>query len=667
MDNTPIRQIHLDFHTSPYINNIGSDFDRQKFVETLSKVKAESVTLFAKCHHGMFYYPTKLGTMHPGLSFDLLGEQVAVCKENNIRVIIYTCVGWNEDTANRHPEWQQVNTDGVLGLKKPFDCSFYSWQFLCVNNPDYIELLKAELKEIYDCYHPAGFFLDIVNSNGCVCHHCREEMWEIGLDPENPKDVTKHDRMNEIRFCEIFYSFVKSLNPDLLVTFNNSAYVPDLEDEPEFSTSQKRKSFSYIDIESLPSDQWGYTHFPIAINYLNKYDYRLTMMNGKFHLAWGDFGSIRNENALEYECFRGLANGTAVIVGDQLQPNGQLEPAVYQRLAPIFASIEEKEPWLKNTRKRAEVGVYCTNRVLEWDDRKNFAQEGVYRMLTECQIPFDFISFDDEIDKYSLVILPDWIRLPKQAAEKLNIYIRHGGKVLASNLSGLKTDEDQFALDCFGAEYLSPSDYETRYFRLSSEQFAEIPAMDHVSYSRGQKVRAIDDAKVLAEIIPPYFNRTNRMFCSHRQTPSTGKSNGYPAIIRTASSIYIACPFFTDYGYYGYRVYKEVIRNCIEQLVERPLVKADLSSITELTIRENDKGIVVHTLNYCIQRKCKMLDVIEEKFELRDKTIAVKTEFQPSAVKMVPDGTPLSFVYLDGYVRFTVPVLSGHNMIFIEK
>ena len=62
-----------------------------------------------------------------------------------------------------------------------------------------------------------------------------------------------------------------------------------------------------------------------------------------------------------------------------------------------------------------------------------------------------------------------------------------------------------------------------------------------------------------------------------------------------------------------------------------------------------------------------MLDVIEEKFELRDKTIAVKTEFQPSAVKMVPDGTLLSFVYLDGYVKFTVPVLSGHNMIFIEK
>ena len=31
----PYRQIHLDFHTSPYIKGIGENFDSREFIKTL--------------------------------------------------------------------------------------------------------------------------------------------------------------------------------------------------------------------------------------------------------------------------------------------------------------------------------------------------------------------------------------------------------------------------------------------------------------------------------------------------------------------------------------------------------------------------------------------------------------------------------------------------------
>ena len=65
------RQIHLDFHTSERIPGIGSRFDPESFGRTFAEANVDSVTIFAKCHHGWSYHPTKVGKQHPNLDFDL--------------------------------------------------------------------------------------------------------------------------------------------------------------------------------------------------------------------------------------------------------------------------------------------------------------------------------------------------------------------------------------------------------------------------------------------------------------------------------------------------------------------------------------------------------------------------------------------------------------------
>ena len=80
------RQIHLDFHTSEHIGGVGSAFDADDFVATLKAAKVDSITLFAKCHHGWSYYPTKAGKPHPHLANpDLLGDMLAALEAGRHR------------------------------------------------------------------------------------------------------------------------------------------------------------------------------------------------------------------------------------------------------------------------------------------------------------------------------------------------------------------------------------------------------------------------------------------------------------------------------------------------------------------------------------------------------------------------------------------------------
>ena len=114
MKDLRFRQIHLDFHTSPYISGVGEKFDKKVWQERLLEANVDSITCFSLCHHGMSYHPTKVGKMHPSLKFDLLRAQMDACKEIGVKVQIYLSAGLNEYAAVTHPEWREVTVDGQL-------------------------------------------------------------------------------------------------------------------------------------------------------------------------------------------------------------------------------------------------------------------------------------------------------------------------------------------------------------------------------------------------------------------------------------------------------------------------------------------------------------------------------------------------------------------------
>ena len=106
-------------------------------------------------------------------------------------------------------------------------------------------------------------------------------------------------------------------------------------------------------------------------------------------------------------------------------------------------------------------------------------------------------------------------------------------------------------------------------------------------------------AEVLAEIVPPYFNRTYRHFSSHQHTPDDPAAAALGAAVTVHGNVgYVAYPIFAMYQAMGQPLYKHVIRGLLDRLLPEPILVTDLPSAGRATLtRQSDRNRhVLHLL-----------------------------------------------------------------------
>jgi hypothetical protein len=661
------RQIHLDFHTSEAIAGVGSEFDADAFADTLARAHVDSVTCFARCHHGWIYYDTALhpGRSHPHLERDLLREQIEACHARDIRVPIYTTVQWDHLTAGEHADWRIVTPAGALQGTPPFKAGFY--RKLCVNSP-YLDFLKAHTREVQERLPTDGFFFDIVQATECVCRWCQAGMAEQGLDPEDPAARAAFAAATLERFRTDMSAFVREATPDATIFYNAGHLGP--------AVRPVAGAYTHFELESLPSGHWGYQHFPVTQRYARTLGKDSLGHTGKFHTAWGDFHSLKNRAALEYECFRMLALGSKCLIGDQLHPRGRIDPGVYDLVGAVYAEVERKEPWCEGARPVSEIAVFTPEEHEGGGLGLSPAIRGVTRMLEELGHQFDVADSASDLAGYAVLVLPDHIRVSAELANALQVHVARGGGILASFASGLDPELRDFALPALGVRRLDdgpPPDFpDTRHdhcdYLVPRGAIGEgLPETEHAMYLRGLRVEAADGTEVLAERVDSYFDRTWAHFCSHLQTPSSGRAGG-PAIVRGQRSVYFAHPVFTQYDRNAPRWCKTLVGNALKLLLPEPLVTHDGPSTLRVSLTEqpDEHRWVLHLLHYIPERRGESFDTIEDVIPLHDLTLSVRAPDGVKAVTRGPDGDALAYEVRDGRVEVAVPRLDGHGLVALE-
>jgi hypothetical protein len=256
----PTRQVHLDFHTSPHIPDVGVEFDAAAFADTLRRAHVNSCTIFARCHHGMCYYPSKVATVHPALGGrDLLGEMIEALHRAGIRCPIYTTVAWDEDLAQRHPEWRMMHADGTFARIHNADHTKPAhpggWHFNDWLHPDYQDLLEAHTRELFATYDVDGLFYDIVFFP--VGGHCSDAAWSFrrkhGFTATDDETFQRFQSAAQGSFAARFTKLVRGLSKTATV-FYNSGFDVNVD-----GTGGRVRALhcSQIEIESLPSGFWG--------------------------------------------------------------------------------------------------------------------------------------------------------------------------------------------------------------------------------------------------------------------------------------------------------------------------------------------------------------------------------------------------------------------------
>lgn len=650
------RQVHLDFHTSEHIEDIGKKFDKKQFQTALKKGHINSITLFSKCHHGWAYHPSKANEIHPHLDFDLLGAQIQAAHEIDVKTPIYLSAGLDEKMAHRHPEWLVRNLDESTTWAKDFTEPGY--HKMCMSSP-YLDYLVKQIEEVCNNYDADGIFLDIAGVQPCYCQNCIAEREELGLNPYDENDVLKHAEMVYKRYAEKTRAAVDKYKPNLPLFHNGGHIRQGRRDLVNYNT--------HLELESLPTGGWGYDHFPFSARYCQGLGVDYLGMTGKFHGSWGEFGGFKHPNALRFEVALAAANGAKCSVGDQLSPSGEMDMVTYDLIGSAYSELEEKEEWLDNVESVADiaiispeayVGDLSTGQMTKVDD----SGSGVCRIMLEGKYLFDVIDFESDLSKYKVIILPDVIRTDIDFAKRLREFCDCGGKVLATGKSALYENSNEFCLN-LGAEWIKENPYKPDYFR-PLEKIKDMGDTGYIMYGNGEKIRCIGNELGIRE--NPYFNRTRAHFCSHQHTPNSCEYGG-TGMTEGKDGIYIAWNIFADYAQSGELHLKQMAIFALDRLLDTAkTLKTNLPAQGIVTLMKQNDRLICHLLYASPVKRGNGIEVIEDIVPIYNVELAIKTDKKINKVYLAPQKEDIDFTYENGYISVKLDKIECHQMVVFE-
>jgi len=671
MDPLPFRQIHLDFHTSEHIRDIGKAFDKDLYQATLQKAHVNSVSTFATCHHGWAYYETTVGKKHPHLEFDLLRAQFDACKEIDINVPIYLTAGVNNMAATDHPEWRQLGPEGRLTgwAGSNVEAGFFMMCF----NTGYLDFLCAQIREVMELFPDNdGIFLDIISQPHCVCHTCLASFENAGLDPLKLEDRDKHARLVLEKYYRKTTAAVRDINQETRI-FHNSGHIT--QGDTDILTY-----FSHLELESLPTGGWGYDHFPISAKYCQNLPYDILGMTGKFHTTWGEFGGFKHPNALRYECAQMLAVGSKCSVGDQLHPLAVLDESTYEIIGEAYREVESKEPWCVNAKPLSDIGILAGAAVRKSHERDVSGDLGAGRILLEGHFLFDVLDAEMDFSGRKALLLPDDVPISAELKLKIDAFLAKGGKLILSGTSGLNEEGTDFLWD-IGATHHGESEFQPDYILPIEGLRPDSLSSPLVMYLKSQRIK-VGSGTSLGDVFDPYFNRSYKHFSSHQHAPNRPESSGFDCGVIHKNILYFAHPVFSQYFYYGAVAYRQYITRLMEEFLGGDLtVCSTLPSMARLHVNQQAEKnrTILHLLfaNTILRGSTlelhggtvsatKPIEVVEELLPLRNTRIEMKLTETVKEIMLEPQGVKVAFEQSGVKVVFDVEEFVCHQMLVLQ-
>lgn len=640
-----MKSIHIDFHTGPDIPEVGTKFNKDEFAKILKDAKVDSATVFAKCHHGYTYYPSKVGTMHPHLGSNLLKEQIDAIHSIGAKAPIYITVGWSKKDADEHPEWHHIdfNTGKSAYAGEPYsddpdapikDCS---WVFLCPSGP-YLEHLKAITHEVCREFHPVdGIFYDIVfYGDACICDACKAGMKERGLDPTVLADARKYYVEKRIEVLTELRNIVHGYAPEATVFFNSGG--ADM-NRPEFHDLS-----THFELEDLPTAWGGYDEMPTRAKYFEKYGKEFVGMTGKFHHDWGEFGGFKSKYALKYEMADMMSVGAGMSIGDHLHPSGNLDRGTYKNIAYAYNYIDSIKEWGEDTKPYSDIALFIGH--------NKESDLGASKLLSVMHLEYDVIENFDSLERYSCVILPDRISFTDNDKKALIRFTRDGGKIVASYES---------IFDELGIKKIAPSEYDKDFIEC------DIDGIDtpFLSYSSAYRVKT--DGEIHASVFEPYFNRTHRHFCGHKNTPFKTEPADYPALVKRGNVIYFAHPVFEAYNRSGNYLLENYIIKGINLVYDSFIKVSNLPSCGKVRLRKSENAYfyALHTL-YSPPINRGNVHLLADFPTLHDVKYTLRLGEKIKTVTLMPEGEDIPFSQINDEVSFTLPPFSMHKLAVLK-
>jgi len=191
-------------------------------------VWAQSAVVYAHSHVGHCYYPSQVGHTHRGIgSRNILGEVIDLCHANDIAVVAYYSLIYDDYAYRHNPEWRIILANGQGAAE-------HSRYGVCCPNSQYRQYARAHAEEICHLFDLEGIRFDMTFWPAvCYCSHCQARFaQEVGgdlprtIDWDDPRWVAFQRRREAwlSEFGSFMTAAVKAIKPGVTVEHQASTY-----------------------------------------------------------------------------------------------------------------------------------------------------------------------------------------------------------------------------------------------------------------------------------------------------------------------------------------------------------------------------------------------------------------------------------------------------------
>jgi hypothetical protein len=635
----------IDHHSPapPVVDFTG--LDPEEYRAFFRTADVTTVMMYCKDHWGYSYYDTQVGTRHPGLRRDWVGDIATVLRDERIEFNAYYCLEYDTLAPRQHPEWAIVDASGSpVGLTG----RMAKWGMVCYET-GYREYVLGQLQEIVRSYTPDSLFLDIFGKSLCYCAECRSRFQrEFGYDLPEPAgdrpdeyasfdfgprglDVNSFLEDSASRMLDDILRTVKGIDPTLAVTINFAALYP--------KSIRDRLDYQFTE--------------PWAGNWLSAAYSRDTARGQAPQLGPGDVSEVYNYRAQDVYSLAAAqiaAGGCRVFFYSGSQhTDGTLEHEEANRIGAAYETVALMEPYLSDRDLISDVAIIQSDSSVrsmaghsvvanaigrcKQPDPHREAVLGAMRCCDSANLAWTILPEQDasaeRLREFRLVILAGLYSLRDDLARALRGFVESGGALIADGACGLLGQDGSrlgsFPLsDVIGCTFeRTLDDYAAAdwggYVAPDRRVAPDRPAIDpealwantpdtFVPAGRSQVAVRISSGRSRGWIVPPVVELSETTWVNWWNPPPAPRhAHDQPAIVSSqygdGRSLYFAYDFFRGRAS-GTFLSQGIFDGAMAELLPDPTIglKNELHESVSFAAYARKDTVLVHVLSHLAER-----------------------------------------------------------------
>ncbi len=633
--------IHFDFHAGPDCNKVGDKVTRKMIEDIVLQVRPDYIQCDCKGHRGISSYPTKVAYPAPGFVRDQLRLWREVTAKHGVALFMHYSGVWDTEAVKHHPSWAAVDADGKRNKKNT-----------SVFGPYVDRLLIPQMKELSDVYGVDGVWVD--GECWATCQDYGKEVLAafrqktgIRTKPKKMGDkgfrqFTEFCRDGFRKYLQHYVTEMHKHNPDFEVASNwaYSSFMPEpVTTDVDFisgdyplqnSVNAARLEARCIAPQGMPWD----------------------LMAWAFSGRWGQpCRSTKTIPQLQQEAAVVLALGGGFQAYFKQKRDGSIFPWQMKLMAETAKFCRAREAICHKAAPVPQVALLLCSKAFYRNNERVFSpwggllepMKGVLNALLDGQNSVEILNeyhLTGNLDKYPIVVIPEWDYLPPKFKKELLAYVSNGGKLLCLGPQSAKLFKQEL-----GVRFVGKPDDKTHWLEHNDWLGGIKGALQRVKRSR----RAKAFGNVYAE------------------NDNVGPSETAASIAKLGKGKIAAVYFDCGITYNTCRttVLRDFLNDLVKELFPKPTVEVEGSHLVDVSVMTKDGKLCVNLVNTAGTHANADYQTYDEIPPVGPLAITIRTK-KPKAIRRRPGNRKLKFTYAKGEAKLTIPRLEIHDIIVVE-